>query len=57
VLVLTVFFSLLSVLLGVNFWFLPPVRIWRTGRILFIGIIILAIGWAVTLTRAFVQMP
>jgi hypothetical protein len=30
---------------------------WRTGRILLIGVIILAIGWAVTLARAFAQMP
>lgn len=56
-LVLTAFFSLLSGLLGVNFRFLPPVRMWQTGRILLIGIIILVIGWSVTLTRAFTQVP
>lgn len=57
VLILTAFFSLLSALLGVNFWFLPPVRMWRTGSILFAGAVILAAGWAVTLARAFAQMP
>jgi membrane protein insertase Oxa1/YidC/SpoIIIJ len=56
-LVLAAFFSLLSALLGVNFWFLPPVRMWRTGRILFAAAVVLAVGWAVTLARAFAQMP
>ena len=57
ILVWTAFFSLLSAYLGVNFSFLPPVRIWQLKYILFAALIILAAGWAVTLARAFAQMP
>ena len=57
ILVWTAFFSLLSAALGVNFSFLPPVRIWQLKYILLAALIILAAGWAVTLARAFAQMP
>lgn len=50
------FFSLLSVCLGVNFSFLPPVRIWQLKHILPATFIILAAGWAVTIARALAQM-
>jgi hypothetical protein len=56
VLIWTAFFSLLSACLGVNFFFLPPVRLWRLKHILLAIIIILAGGWAVTLARAIAQM-
>ena len=57
VLIWTAFFSLLSAALGVNFSFLPPVRMWHLKHILLAALIILAAGWAVTLARAFAQMP
>jgi hypothetical protein len=50
------FFYLLSSALGVNFSFLPPVRLWQLKHILLMIIIILAAGWAVTLARALAQM-
>jgi hypothetical protein len=50
------FFSLLSACLGVNFSFLPPVRLWQLKYILLAVIIILAAGWAVTLVRAIAEM-
>jgi len=50
------FFSLLSACLGVNFSFLPPVRLWQLKYILAAIIIILAAGWAVTLARALAKM-
>ncbi|MBN1787352.1 MAG: DUF2752 domain-containing protein [Sedimentisphaerales bacterium] len=50
------FFSLLSAVCGVNFSFLPPVRIWRLEYILMTGILILLGGWAVTLARALAKM-
>jgi hypothetical protein len=56
ILIWTVFFSLLSACLGVNFSFLPPVRLWQLKYILLAGGIILAGGWAVTLARALAQM-
>jgi hypothetical protein len=56
-LIWTAFFSLLSAALGVNFLFLPPVRMWQLKHILLAVLIVLAAGWAVTLARAFAQMP
>jgi hypothetical protein len=56
VLGLTAFFSLLSALLRINFLFLPPVRIWQISRIVFSAAAIFAVGWAIMLARAFVQM-
>ncbi|MCX5632739.1 MAG: DUF2752 domain-containing protein [Phycisphaerae bacterium] len=52
----TAFFSLLSAASGVNFSFLPPVRLWQLKHILLTIITILAAGWAVTLARALAQM-
>lgn len=46
------FFSLLSSLLGVNFVFLPPLRLWQLKYIVLTIIIIISAGWAVTLARA-----
>ncbi len=57
VLVWLAFFSLLSACLGVNFSFLPPVRMWQLKYILLTTIVILAAGWAVILARALAQMP
>ena len=50
------FFSLLSAALGVNFSFLPPVRLWQLNHIVLTIIIILAAGWAVTAARALAQL-
>ena len=55
-LIWTAFFSLLSTALGVNFSFLPPVRLWQLKHILLTIIIILAAGWAVTAARALAQL-
>ncbi len=52
----TGFFSLLSSLLGVNFLFLPPIRLWQLKYIVLTIMIILAGGWAVTLARALKQL-
>jgi len=52
ILIWTAFFSLLSACSGVNFSFLPPVRMWQLRYILLATLIILAAGWAVTLARA-----
>jgi len=52
---LTAFFSLLSALLGVNFLFLPPVRIWQTGRILLTVAAIFAVAWAIMLARVLIK--
>jgi hypothetical protein len=57
VLLWTAFFSLLSAVLGVNFSFLPPVRIWQLKYILITGFFILAGGWFVTLSRALAKIP
>jgi hypothetical protein len=54
VLAFTAFFSLLSAALGLNFVFLPPVRIWRTGWITLAAAAVFIIGWAIMLTKAFV---
>ncbi|MHB0946841.1 MAG: DUF2752 domain-containing protein [Sedimentisphaerales bacterium] len=54
VLAVTAFFSLLSALLGLNFVFLPPVRIWPIGRITLAAAAVFIIGWAIMLTKAFV---
>jgi hypothetical protein len=56
ILVWIAFFSLLSAAIGVNFSFLPPVRIWQLKHILLAIIIILAGGWAVTLAQALARM-
>jgi hypothetical protein len=56
VLLWTAFFSLLSAALGVNFSFLPPVRLWQLKHILLTIIIILTAGWAVTMARALAQL-
>jgi hypothetical protein len=50
------FFSLLSSLLGLNFPFLPPVRIWQTGRITLAAAAVFIIGWAIMLTKAFMHI-
>ena len=55
VLGLTAFFSLLSALLGVNFLFLPPVRLWQTGRILLAAAAIFAVGWAIMIAKALIK--
>jgi hypothetical protein len=55
-LIWTAFFSLLSTALGVNFSFLPPVRLWQLKHILLTIIIILTAGWAVTVARALAQL-
>jgi len=52
ILIFVAFFSLLSSVLGVNFVFLPPVRLWRVGYILAVAAAIVLLGWAVTLLRA-----
>jgi hypothetical protein len=57
ILVWTAFYSLLSACLGVDFSFLPPVRLWQLKYILLVILFILAAGWAVTLARAFAKMP
>ncbi|MDD5010681.1 MAG: DUF2752 domain-containing protein [Phycisphaerae bacterium] len=57
ILLLTAFFSLLSTIMGINFYFLPPIRIWRIGYILTAGAIILAAGWAVTIAKALAKLP
>ncbi|MGA2915867.1 MAG: DUF2752 domain-containing protein [Sedimentisphaerales bacterium] len=49
-------FSLLSAGLGVNFSFLPPVRLWQLKYIVLTIIIILTAGWAVTIARALIQL-
>lgn len=57
VLLFVAFFSLLSAIIGINFSFLPPIRIWRIEHILIAGAIILAAGWAVTIARALAELP
>jgi hypothetical protein len=49
------FFSLLSALLGLNFLFLPPVRIWPIGKITLAAAAVFIIGWAIMLTKAFMH--
>lgn len=55
VLAIVAFFSLLSAMLGLNFSFLPPVRIWQTGRITLAAAAVFVIGWAIMLTKAFIH--
>ncbi len=50
------FFSLLSAAAGVNFPFLPPVRLWQLKVIVLTILIILTAGWAVTVARALTQL-
>jgi len=54
ILIFVAFFSLLSSVLGVNFVFLPSVRLWRVGYILIVWAAIVLAGWAVTLLRALI---
>jgi hypothetical protein len=54
VLALTAFFSLLSALPGVDFSFLPPVRIWPIGRITLAAAAVFIVGWTIMLAKAFV---
>ena len=56
VLAITAFFSLLSALLGLNFSFLPPVRIWQMGRITLAAAAVFIIGWAIMLAKAFIHI-
>jgi hypothetical protein len=57
ILLFVAFFSLLSAILGVNFSFLPPVRLWQPKYILIAGLIIFAAGWVVTISRALAELP
>ncbi len=57
ILIWTAFFSLLSAVIGINFSFLPPIRMWQLKYILIAGGIILAAGWAVTMARALTGTP
>ncbi|MCE5340617.1 MAG: DUF2752 domain-containing protein [Planctomycetaceae bacterium] len=45
------FFSLLSAILGVNFVFLPSVRLWRADYIAITAAIIGLAGWIITIFR------
>lgn len=51
ILIFVAFFSLLSSILGVNFVFLPSIRLWRIEYIAIVGAIIILAGWAVTIIR------
>jgi hypothetical protein len=51
ILIFVAFFSLLSSILGVNFVFLPSIRLWRIGYIAITATIIVLIGWAITIIR------
>jgi len=51
ILIFVAFFSLLSFILGVNFVFMPPVRLWRFDLIIFFASVLILAGWAVTLLR------
>ncbi|MEN6386132.1 MAG: DUF2752 domain-containing protein [Phycisphaerales bacterium] len=51
ILVFVAFFSLLSAILGVNFVFLPSIRLWRIDLIAIAGVLIVLIGWAITIIR------
>ena len=44
--------SLLTVCFGVNFRFLPPMRRWRALYIVAAVLIIVSLGWLITLSRA-----
>lgn len=57
ILIWAAFFSLLSSVMGINFSFLPPLRMWQIKYILIAGGIILAGGWAVTMARALAGLP
>jgi len=50
-LIFVAFFSLLSSLLGVNFVFLPPVRLWRIDYIAIAAAMIVLAGWLITILR------
>jgi hypothetical protein len=51
ILLFAAFFSLLSAVLGVNFVFLPSVRLWRVGYIATTAAIIVLAGWIITIFR------
>jgi hypothetical protein len=57
ILIWVAFFSLLSSIMGINFSFLPPLRMWQIKYILIAGGVILAGGWAVTMARALAGLP
>jgi hypothetical protein len=48
------FFSLLSAILGLDFLFLPPVRIWQAGRITLAAAAVFIIGWAIMIVKSLV---
>jgi len=51
ILVFAAFFSLLSTILGLNFVFLPPVRLWRLDLIAFTAAAIVLAGWVITIFK------
>jgi hypothetical protein len=51
ILIFVAFFSLLSSILGVNFVFLPSIRLWRIDYIAFTATIIVLVGWIITIIR------
>ncbi|HAL45142.1 MAG: hypothetical protein A2Y12_11275 [Planctomycetes bacterium GWF2_42_9] len=51
ILILVGFFSLLSSILGVNFVFLPSVRLWRIDYIAIFATIIVLAGWIITIIK------
>ena len=51
ILVFVAFFSLLSAILGVNFVFLPSIRLWRIDYIAITAAIIVLAGWIITIFR------
>lgn len=51
ILLFTAFFSLLSCILGVNFVFLPSVRLWRPKYLITGFLVILLGGWAFNLIK------
>jgi hypothetical protein len=51
IMILVGFFSLLSSILGVNFVFLPSVRLWRIEYIAIFATIIVLAGWIITIIK------
>jgi len=51
ILIVVAFFSLLSSILGVNFVFLPSIRLWRLDYIALTATIIIIGGWIATIIR------
>jgi hypothetical protein len=52
ILLFAAFFSLLSAVFGVNFVFLPPVRLWRLDLIAFTAAAIVLAGWLITIFKS-----